>query len=76
MQPTELIDAIRRPLSPDTQVEVPATREEYDQVCEVIESEEMKHPQLLYDSARSVAIVVAAPSPLHSGMASEIMVQL
>ncbi|KAK9358952.1 hypothetical protein V1504DRAFT_441739 [Lipomyces starkeyi] len=57
-------------------VEVPATREEYDQVCEVIESEEMKHPQLLYDSARRVAIVVAAPSPLHSGMASELMVQI
>ncbi|KAK9319412.1 hypothetical protein V1517DRAFT_332700 [Lipomyces orientalis] len=76
MQRTELIDIVRRPLSPDTQLEVPATREEYDQVCEVIESEEMKHPQLLYDSARSVAIVVAAPSPLHSGMASELMVQI
>ncbi|KAK9311681.1 hypothetical protein V1524DRAFT_473187 [Lipomyces starkeyi] len=76
MQRTELIDIVRRPLSPDTQVEVPATREEYDQVCEVIESEEMKYPQLLYNSARRVAIVVAAPSPLHSGMASELMVQI
>ncbi|KAK9327008.1 hypothetical protein V1520DRAFT_387805 [Lipomyces starkeyi] len=67
MQRPELIDI----------VEVPATRDEYDQVCEVIESEEMKrHPQLLYDSTRRVAIVVAGPSPLHSGMASELVVQI
>ncbi|KAK9372460.1 uncharacterized protein V1513DRAFT_460588 [Lipomyces chichibuensis] len=55
MQRTKLIGIVRRSLSPDTQVEVPATREEYYQV----------HPQLLYDSARSVAIVIAAPSPRH-----------
>ncbi|KAK9312317.1 hypothetical protein V1524DRAFT_410893 [Lipomyces starkeyi] len=66
---------VRRPLSPDTQLEVTATRDEYDRVQEILE-EGAKYPQLLYDSSRNTAIVVAAPSPLHSGMANELMVNI
>ncbi|KAK9483088.1 hypothetical protein V1527DRAFT_446184 [Lipomyces starkeyi] len=76
MEHTELLDMVRRPLSPDTQLEVTATRDEYDRVQEILEEEGAKYPQLLYDSSRNTAIVVAAPSPLHSGMANELMVNI
>ncbi|KAK9342317.1 hypothetical protein V1522DRAFT_416477 [Lipomyces starkeyi] len=76
MDHTKLIDIVRRPLSPDTQVEVAASREEYDQVLEILEDEGARYPQLLYDSARTVAIVVAAPSPLHGRMAYELVTNI
>ncbi|KAK9428260.1 hypothetical protein V1505DRAFT_357960 [Lipomyces doorenjongii] len=66
-----------RPLSPDTHVEVAASREEYDQVLEILEDELgkyfFKYPQLLYDSGTTLATVAAAPSPLHSRMAYELV---
>ncbi|KAK9234478.1 hypothetical protein V1525DRAFT_459387 [Lipomyces kononenkoae] len=70
----ELMNVVRRPLSPDTQVEVPVSWEVYEQVNDILEREEAKYllvqyPRLWYDSARSVAIVVASPSDLHSSMA-------
>ncbi|KAK9246186.1 hypothetical protein V1506DRAFT_536103 [Lipomyces tetrasporus] len=70
MEHSELLDIFRRPLSPDTRLEVPASRAEYERVEEILEREESKYPQLWYDSMRSVAIVVAAPTPLHAAMAS------
>ncbi|KAK9389504.1 hypothetical protein V1515DRAFT_593470 [Lipomyces mesembrius] len=76
MEHTRLIDIVRRPLSPDTQVEVAATREEHDQVLEILEDEGARYPQLLYDSARKVAIVVAAPGPLHGTMAGELIANI
>ncbi|KAK9359292.1 hypothetical protein V1504DRAFT_229556 [Lipomyces starkeyi] len=76
MARAELIDIVRRPLSPDAQLEVPANREEYDRVREILEGEGTKYPQLWYDSARGIATVVAALSPLHSGMAAELIFQI
>ncbi|KAK9427372.1 hypothetical protein V1505DRAFT_380351 [Lipomyces doorenjongii] len=68
----ELMNVVRRPLSPDTQVEVPVSREVYEEVQDVLESDDAKYPRLWYDSARSVAIIVAPPSDLHCAMASEL----
>ncbi|KAJ8103756.1 hypothetical protein POJ06DRAFT_264586 [Lipomyces tetrasporus] len=70
MEHSELLDIVRRPLSPDTRLEVPASRAEYERVEKILEREESKYPQLWYDSMRSVAIVVTAPTPLHAAMAS------
>ncbi|KAK9427632.1 hypothetical protein V1505DRAFT_379534, partial [Lipomyces doorenjongii] len=70
MEYSELLDSVRRPLSPDTRVEVPASRAEYERVEEILEREEAKYPRLWYDSTRSVAIVVAPPTPLHATMAN------
>ncbi|KAK9246140.1 hypothetical protein V1506DRAFT_447700, partial [Lipomyces tetrasporus] len=76
MERSELIDIVRRPLSPDTQLEVPASREEYEQVQEMLENEQVRYPQLWYDGSKKVAIVAAAPSPLHSRMAIELVTNL
>ncbi|KAK9384588.1 hypothetical protein V1515DRAFT_617964 [Lipomyces mesembrius] len=73
MERSELVDIVRRPLSPDMQVEVPVTREEYEQVEEMLENEQVGYPQLWVDGAKNVAIVVAEPSPLHSRMAMELI---
>ncbi|KAK9244357.1 hypothetical protein V1506DRAFT_578751 [Lipomyces tetrasporus] len=73
MEHSELLDIVRRPLSPDTRLEVPASRAEYERVEEILEREESKYPQLWYDSVRSVAIVVAPPTPLHAGMAAGLL---
>ncbi|KAJ8103509.1 hypothetical protein POJ06DRAFT_234516 [Lipomyces tetrasporus] len=73
MEHFELLDIVRRPLSPDSRLEVPASREEYERVEEILEREEAKYPQLWYDGMRSVAIVVAPPTPLHAGMASGLL---
>ncbi|KAK9487874.1 hypothetical protein V1527DRAFT_506970 [Lipomyces starkeyi] len=73
MEHSELLDIVRRPLSPDTRLEVPASRAEYERVEEILKREEAKYPQLWYDGMRSVAIVVAPPTPLHAGMASGLL---
>ncbi|KAK9371588.1 uncharacterized protein V1513DRAFT_421902 [Lipomyces chichibuensis] len=73
MEHSQLLNIIQRPLSPDTRLEVPASREEYERVNGIIEREESKYPQLWYDSMRSVAIVVAPPTPLHSGMTGALL---
>ncbi|KAK9251465.1 hypothetical protein V1507DRAFT_283710 [Lipomyces tetrasporus] len=66
MEGPKLIDIVRQPLSPDTEVEVP----------EILEDEGARYPQLLYDSARKLAIVVAAPSPLHCTMTYELITNI
>ncbi|KAK9312392.1 hypothetical protein V1524DRAFT_439342 [Lipomyces starkeyi] len=43
---SELLAALRRPLSPDGQIEVPASREEYEHVQEVLEEESVKYMQI------------------------------
>ncbi|KAK9329335.1 hypothetical protein V1520DRAFT_174652 [Lipomyces starkeyi] len=92
---SELLAALRRPLSPDGQIEVPASREEYEHVQEMLEEESVKYmqmgfcpssrnlltqiyryPRLQYDGWRNVAIIVAAPSPLHGQMAGELMTRI
>ncbi|KAK9384172.1 hypothetical protein V1515DRAFT_618221 [Lipomyces mesembrius] len=70
---SELLGTVRRPLSPDTHIEVPATRSEYERVLELLEEEDAKFPTLQYDGFRKVAIVSAAPSPLHVDMVSELL---
>ncbi|KAK9367415.1 hypothetical protein V1509DRAFT_626578 [Lipomyces kononenkoae] len=72
MAQSELLAAVRRPLSPDTQIEVPASREEFEHVQDILENENTKYPSLQYDGWRKVAIVVAAPSPLHGQMAGSL----
>ncbi|KAK9234283.1 hypothetical protein V1525DRAFT_428589 [Lipomyces kononenkoae] len=73
MEHSGLLDIVRRPLSPDSRLEVQASRAEYERVEEILEREESKYPQLRYDSVRTVAIVVAPPTPLHAGMASGLL---
>ncbi|KAK9240552.1 hypothetical protein V1525DRAFT_423797 [Lipomyces kononenkoae] len=68
MEHSELLEIVRRPLSPDTVLEVPASQSQYDLVQETLENEDARYPQLWYDSDRSIAIITAAPSPLHSDM--------
>ncbi|KAK9239641.1 hypothetical protein V1525DRAFT_424372 [Lipomyces kononenkoae] len=73
MAHSDLLEIVRRPLSPDTRLEVPASREEYQHVDEILERDGAKYPQLWYDSVKGVAIVVAPPTPLHSGMAGALL---
>ncbi|KAJ8103553.1 hypothetical protein POJ06DRAFT_190968 [Lipomyces tetrasporus] len=73
MAHSELLATVRRPLSPDTQIEVPATRSEYERVQEILEEEDAKFPTLQYDGFRKVAIVRAAPSPLHGDMVGQLL---
>ncbi|KAJ8103669.1 hypothetical protein POJ06DRAFT_279400 [Lipomyces tetrasporus] len=68
MAHSNLLEVVRGRLSRDTRLEVSASREEYEQVGEVLEREEASYPQLWYDSAKGVAIVVVPRTPLHSGM--------
>ncbi|KAK9325135.1 hypothetical protein V1517DRAFT_254796 [Lipomyces orientalis] len=68
MAHSELLAAVRRPLSPDSQIEVHASRDEYELVQEMLEKEDAKYPRLQYDGRRKVVIIVAAPSPLHGQM--------
>ncbi|KAK9485636.1 hypothetical protein V1527DRAFT_503661 [Lipomyces starkeyi] len=65
---SELLAAVRRLLSPDTQIEVLATISEFLRVQEVLEEEHVEFPRLEYDGDPKVAIVVAAPSPFHGEM--------
>ncbi|KAK9234918.1 hypothetical protein V1525DRAFT_452398 [Lipomyces kononenkoae] len=69
----QLLDIVTQPLSPDTKLEIPASQAEYDRVQEILENEDARYPQLWYDSARQIAVVVAAPGPLHSDMAGELL---
>ncbi|KAK9365641.1 hypothetical protein V1509DRAFT_632642 [Lipomyces kononenkoae] len=73
MEHSQLLDIVRRPLSPDTKLEIPASQAEYDRAQEILENEGIRYPQLWYDSARQIAVVVAAPGPLHSDMAGELL---
>ncbi|KAK9236554.1 hypothetical protein V1525DRAFT_426991 [Lipomyces kononenkoae] len=75
MAQSDLLEIVRRPLSPDTRLEVSASREEYQHVDEILERDGAKgltivhmYPQLWYDSVKGVAIVVAPRTPLHSRM--------
>ncbi|KAK9328444.1 hypothetical protein V1520DRAFT_393103 [Lipomyces starkeyi] len=57
MENSELLNTVRRPLSPDSEIEIPASRSEFVRVVEILE--------ILYDGVRQAAIVSAVPSPLH-----------
>ncbi|KAK9322203.1 hypothetical protein V1517DRAFT_324015 [Lipomyces orientalis] len=76
MAQSRLMEQVRRPVSPDAHIEVPASQEDYEHVRDILEDEGEKYPRLWYDSARGVAIIVGPPSPVHSGMASELVVQI
>ncbi|KAK9329329.1 hypothetical protein V1520DRAFT_379368 [Lipomyces starkeyi] len=69
MAQSDLLDTVKRPLSPDAYIEIPASRSEYERVQRILEEEDAKYPNLQYDGFREVAIVSAAPSPLHGDMA-------
>ncbi|KAK9371130.1 hypothetical protein V1509DRAFT_613683 [Lipomyces kononenkoae] len=58
----ELMNVVRRPVSPDTRIEVPVSWEVYEEVQDILESDDA-----------NVAIVVAPPSGLHSVMAGELV---
>ncbi|KAK9317845.1 hypothetical protein V1522DRAFT_409072 [Lipomyces starkeyi] len=73
MENSALLNTARRPLSPDAQIEIPASRSEYERVEENIEEEDAKYPRLQYDGIRKVAIVSAVPSPLHGEMVGQLL---
>ncbi|KAK9481600.1 hypothetical protein V1527DRAFT_522531 [Lipomyces starkeyi] len=73
MDHLQLLRLVRRQLSPDTRLEVPASREEFDLVQEILDREHAEYPQLWYDGWRNVAIIVAPPTPLHLGMAGALL---
>ncbi|KAK9243831.1 hypothetical protein V1506DRAFT_555120 [Lipomyces tetrasporus] len=60
-------------LSPDAKIEVPASWDEYEYAQELLDTEGNKFPRLCYDSTRQIAIVVAAPTPLHGDMVGELV---
>ncbi|KAK9257792.1 hypothetical protein V1519DRAFT_434020, partial [Lipomyces tetrasporus] len=64
----DLLEIVRRPLSPDVRLEVQTSRDEHQQAREILERKESRYPQLRYDGARNVAIVVAPPGALHASM--------
>ncbi|KAK9326544.1 hypothetical protein V1520DRAFT_366175 [Lipomyces starkeyi] len=76
MDHLQLLDLVRHPLSPDTRLEVPASREEFELVQEILDTEDTKYPQIWYDSLRNLAIIVAPPTPLHSGMAGALLTRI
>ncbi|KAK9326581.1 hypothetical protein V1520DRAFT_351047 [Lipomyces starkeyi] len=73
MEHSQLLDLVRRPLSPDTVIEVPASREEFEYVEDMLEQEEERYPLVQYDSVKGIAIVLASPTPLHSGIINELL---
>ncbi|KAK9491018.1 hypothetical protein V1508DRAFT_399325 [Lipomyces doorenjongii] len=73
MEQSDLMSAVRRQLSPDAKIEVPATWDEYERAHEVLDTEGSKYPRLWYDSTRQIAIIVAAPTPLHGAMVGELV---
>ncbi|KAK9319228.1 hypothetical protein V1517DRAFT_282247, partial [Lipomyces orientalis] len=71
MEQSALMSLVRRPLSPDARIEVPATWEEYEYAQEHLaqdDNEGNKFPRLWYDGSSQLATVVAAPTPLHLDM--------
>ncbi|KAK9496249.1 hypothetical protein V1508DRAFT_401534 [Lipomyces doorenjongii] len=64
----KLMSVMRRPLSPDATIEVPASWDEYQRAQELLDVQGNKFPRLRYDGKRQIAIVVAAPTPLHGDM--------
>ncbi|KAK9238392.1 hypothetical protein V1525DRAFT_449795 [Lipomyces kononenkoae] len=72
---SNLLNVVRRPMSPDGWLEVSASRVEYEQEQRVLENDGRSHryPKLWYDGNSNVAIVVAAPSAIDSGMAGGIL---
>ncbi|KAK9427910.1 hypothetical protein V1505DRAFT_402261 [Lipomyces doorenjongii] len=73
---SDLLDIVRRPISPDVRLEVQASRAEYEQVLEILENEESEYPKLWYDGTRNVAIVVGPPSALHGKMAGGLLARI
>ncbi|KAK9365187.1 hypothetical protein V1509DRAFT_655677 [Lipomyces kononenkoae] len=71
MTMSELLAAVTRPLSPDAWV--PASRSEYEHVLETLEEGGVEYPTLEYDGFLKVAIISAAPSPLHGDMVGELL---
>ncbi|KAK9372095.1 uncharacterized protein V1513DRAFT_453387 [Lipomyces chichibuensis] len=76
MENSELLNAVRRPLSPDSEIEIPASRSEFVRVVEILEEEGVKYPRRQYDGVRQAAIVSAAPSPLHGEMVGQLLNQI
>ncbi|KAK9236360.1 hypothetical protein V1525DRAFT_220791 [Lipomyces kononenkoae] len=73
MEQSDLMSVVRGPLSPDAKIEVPASWDEYELAQELLDAEGNKYPRLWYDSTRQIAIVVAAPTPLHGTMVGELV---
>ncbi|KAK9326575.1 hypothetical protein V1520DRAFT_351064, partial [Lipomyces starkeyi] len=73
MEQSDLMGVVRRPLSPDAKIEVPASWDEYEYAQELLDTEGNKFPRLCYDSTRQIDIVVAAPTPLNGDMVGELV---
>ncbi|KAK9243464.1 hypothetical protein V1506DRAFT_462950 [Lipomyces tetrasporus] len=72
----DLLEIVRRPLSPGARLEVQVSWEEYGRVQAILENDESKYPRLWYDGTRNLAIVAAPPSALHANMAGELMASI
>ncbi|KAK9427312.1 hypothetical protein V1505DRAFT_317799 [Lipomyces doorenjongii] len=70
---SDLLEIVRRPISPDVWLEVQTSRKEYEWVQEALENEESRYPKLWYDGSRNAAIVVGPPSVLHGRMAGGLL---
>ncbi|KAK9312094.1 hypothetical protein V1524DRAFT_466526 [Lipomyces starkeyi] len=69
----KLLDLVRRRLSPGTRLEVPASREEFDLVQELLDTEEANK----YLTGLSIwPSSWAPPTPLHSGMAGALLTRV
>ncbi|KAK9336021.1 hypothetical protein V1521DRAFT_463154 [Lipomyces starkeyi] len=67
MEHSELLAAVRGPLSPDARLEVPVSQPSTSEYKKCLTRKKPKY--LWYDSIRNVAIVVARRTPLHGRMA-------
>ncbi|KAK9368098.1 hypothetical protein V1509DRAFT_624247 [Lipomyces kononenkoae] len=76
MEQSDLMTILERPLSPDARVEVQASWAEYERAQELLDNIGNKYPRLGYDGARQIAIVVAAPTPLHGHMVGDLVTSL
>ncbi|KAK9311176.1 hypothetical protein V1524DRAFT_473440 [Lipomyces starkeyi] len=76
MEHSNLLEVVRGMLSPDTRLEVPASREDYERVNEILGNEEARNPQRWYDSMKNVAIVEAPPTPLPSGITGALLTSI
>ncbi|KAK9481953.1 hypothetical protein V1527DRAFT_455495 [Lipomyces starkeyi] len=74
MENSVLLNIVRRPPSPDSEIEIPASRSEFVRVVEILVEEGVKYPRLQYDGVRNDIIVSAVP--VHREMVGQLLSQI
>ncbi|KAK9384323.1 hypothetical protein V1515DRAFT_583064 [Lipomyces mesembrius] len=74
----QLLNIVTRRLSPDTRLEVPASREEFDLVQEIVDTEEAKCTDILniVRQPEEFGRHGGCTTPLHSGMAGALLTRI